>query len=351
MTAARRRAARWRWTITDRIPPVFVPALHAGHAPAHDLSDGYPPVPYPEVPQRVEAVLQGLQRVWPVEPIEVAGQALEAVRALHAPDYVDFLLAIAETLQPGEEYLPTVFHADLTGAPLRQRGGMYCAEIGSPLVAGSVEAALCSAAAAVAAAEATADSGEDAIALCRPPGHHAGFRRWGGYCLFNNAYLAAARLAAAGPAPVLDIDYHLGDGGLELASAGSPYFSLHADPWGNYPHLDGADGRAHRHGELVVLPRDTDDAEYLELLDPVLARIDGLEPAALVVSLGFDIGTGDGIQDDPVHIGPAGFRTIGRRLGRRPYPLVVLLEGGYDLEALPGRAADFFAGLREGRAD
>ncbi|UEX76710.1 acetylpolyamine aminohydrolase [Sediminicurvatus halobius] len=328
-----------------------MPALHAGHAPSHDFSDGYPPVPYPEVPQRVEAVLHGLQRIWPAQPIEVAGQALEAVRALHDADYVEFLLAIAETLQPGDEYIPTVFHPDLGGAPLRHRGGMYCAEIGSPLVAGTVEAALCSAAAAVAAAEAVAESGEDAIALCRPPGHHAGRRRWGGYCLFNNAYLAAHRLAAAGICPVLDVDYHLGDGGLEFASEQAPYFSLHADPWRNYPHLDARAGREAGPGALVVLPRDTDDAEYLELLDPVLARIDSLEPTALVVSLGFDIATGDGIQDDPVHIGPEGFHTLGRRIGRRPFPVVVLLEGGYDLEALPERAADFFAGLRDGRAD
>lgn len=330
---------------------MFVPALHGGHAPSNDLSDGYPPVPYPEVPQRVDAVLRGLRAVWPAQPIEVAGQALEAVRALHDADYVDFLLALGETLGPGEEYVPAVFHEDLRGAPLRHQGGMYCAEIGSPLVAGSVEAGLCSAAAAVAAAEAVSESGEDAIAVCRPPGHHAGRRRWGGYCLFNNAYLAAARLTGHGVCPVLDIDYHLGDGGMEFACAEAPYFSLHADPWANYPHLDAAAGRGPLSGELVVLPRDTDDAEYLELLDPVLARIDGLGPAALVVSLGFDIAAGDGIQDDPVHIGPAGFRTIGRRLGRRPYPLVVLLEGGYDLEALADRAADFFAGLREGRAD
>jgi len=60
-----------------------------------------------------------------------------------------------------------------------------------------------------------AAKGKPALALVRPPGHHAGPERYWGYCFFNNIAVAIAKLMAKGSVAsvlVLDLDLHYGDG-------------------------------------------------------------------------------------------------------------------------------------------
>ncbi len=57
--------------------------------------------------------------------------------------------------------------------------------------------------------------GMPALALIRPPRHHAGPERYWGYCFFNNIAVAISKLMAKGSvasALVLDLDLHDGDG-------------------------------------------------------------------------------------------------------------------------------------------
>lgn len=325
--------------------PLYVPALHALHRPTQDLSDGYPGVDHPEVPSRVDHVLEGFAAVWEVAVQTAEHLAWDAVNGLHDPEYVRFLGELSELLQEGEEYIPSIFQPDLSAAPLRLRGGMYCRETGTPLSAATLRAALSSAAAAEWAARAILETGRDAVALCRPPGHHAGRRRYGGYCFFNNAYVAATVLAAAGRCAVLDLDYHLGEGSAELASERAPYFSLHADPWRNYPYLD-----ADMHPEaafvnLEVLPAGVDGRGYLERLRGMLARLDVLGLDFLVLSLGFDTAATDPIQDDPVRLRPEDYFAIGQALANLRPRLAIVLEGGYDLNGLRDCARYFAEGF------
>lgn len=64
--------------------------------------------------------------------------------------------------------------------------------------------------------------GSPYFAAVRPPGHHAGRSRFGGYCFFNNvavAILALLDRGGAHRAAVIDFDMHRGDGTAEIFDA------------------------------------------------------------------------------------------------------------------------------------
>jgi acetoin utilization deacetylase AcuC-like enzyme len=302
-------------------------------------------VAYPEVPGRVERVLEGIRLACEIDLRETRELAVDGVRALHDEDYVTFLLEMAESLNEGEEYIPSIFHPDLSRGPLEFRGGMFTAEIGTPIGPATIEAALNSAAAAEEAARVAVRDSRHTVALCRPPGHHATRRRYGGYCFFNNAYLAARVLSGSGRCAVVDVDYHLGDGSLDFATESTPYFSLHADPWLNYPHAHAGLDSEKPGAYLRTLPDGTDSAGYLKVLDESLETLKGLRPDYVVLSLGFDALGTDEIQDARVDLRPEDYGAIGQRIADLPCRVVVLLEGGYDLDSLDACAAHFFRGF------
>jgi len=212
----------------------------------------------------------------------------------------------------------------------------------------SYRAALLAAGGAVGAVESVVHGGyRFAFSACRPPGHHAGRRHYGGYCLFNNAYVAARELATGGRCcPVLDVDYHLGEGSAELANEANPYFSLHADPWSNYPHLDAGWSVAQpEHVSLAILADGTEGLTYLRTLEAMITALMRRKPDALVLSLGFDTAARDPIQDHSVGLAMADFEAIGALIGATDLPLAVILEGGYDMAGLGDYAAAFARGL------
>ncbi|MDQ7042762.1 MAG: hypothetical protein Q9M34_04455, partial [Sulfurimonas sp.] len=197
----------------------FYPKHHSLHKPSIDLSDGLPGYKHLEVASRVDEILRGLLRAHKADVIYVESFSDAEVRSIHDDDYVDFLLDISKELEGDEEYIPPLFREDLSASPLYFRGGMYCSEIGTPIGKESIKAALNSAQTALNAAAYMLKKEKSSFVLSRPPGHHAGKRRYGGYCFFNNAYLAADKLVKSGKkVSVLDIDYHIGDGSLEFAS-------------------------------------------------------------------------------------------------------------------------------------
>src|SRR5580658_7051725 len=101
--------------------------------------------------------------------------------------------------------------------------------------AGSWEAALHTAGGAVAAVDVLLDGAAPVtFAAGRPPGHHATSERAMGFCLFNNAALAALRALERGLERVLilDWDVHHGNGTNDIfhASAEVLYVSIHQAP-------------------------------------------------------------------------------------------------------------------------
>ncbi|NJL48184.1 MAG: hypothetical protein HC929_12750 [Leptolyngbyaceae cyanobacterium SM2_5_2] len=195
-----------------------------------------------------------------------------------------------------------------------------------------------------------------AYALCRPPGHHAGRDFMGGYCYLNNAAVAAAHLAAAwGRVGLLDVDYHHGNGTQDIFWDDPQVFfgSIHAAPGVDYPYYSGyADetGGPTAPGGIANVPlgSGTTSADYLAALDGLLARCADFGAAALVVSLGFDAYAGDPMSIFDVQ--PETYTAIGERLAGLGVPVLLVQEGGYQVEALGRLAGHLLAGLGSAQA-
>jgi acetoin utilization deacetylase AcuC-like enzyme len=323
-----------------------------------ELNDGKL-VPCFETPRRADLVLARVMEVklGPVVPPQEFG--LDPVRRVHAPDFVDFL-AIAWDAWKAE-------HGDHDALPLnwlapgmRRRLpehidgklGYYSFDAGTPITAGTFRAATVAANVALTGARLVAEGERGVFALCRPPGHHAGQAFYGGYCFLNNAAIASQALRDGGArrVAVLDVDYHHGNGTQEIFyTRGDVLFaSLHADPAEEYPYFSGHDdetGTAAGEGCNINLPLrfGTDWETYAAALDCALRQIELFGADALVVSLGVDTYKGDPISrfrlDSPDYF------EIGRRIAGLALPTLIVMEGGYAVEAIGINAVNVLLGF------
>lgn len=324
----------------------FYPKYQELHNPKLDLSDGLPGCEHLEVSQRVNEVLKGLLSAYNAEVIYVDKLANEEVRLIHDNEYVDFLLDISKKLVDDEEYIPSIFRDDLSDSPIRFRGGMYTQEIGTPIGKGTIKAALNSASTTIKAAKYLCSNSKSAFVLARPPGHHAGAKRYGGYCFFNNAYLGVNEmLKCYEKVAVLDIDYHIGDGSVEFASARSPYYTLNADEKTNYPYLDATFEYDTKNVTIMNFKDKTSGEEYVKMVYFLLTKAKKRGFEALVLSLGFDTLATDDYQDDKIFVSVDNFKEIGELFGSLEEEVLIIFEGGYDSKSLKLCAKEFMSGF------
>ena len=97
----------------------------------------------------------------------------------------------------------------------------------------------------------------------------------------------------------------------------------------------------------LPLPDGTDDDAYLEALAEAIGLVAGFDPAAVVVSAGFDTFAGDPLGAFAVTT--EGFARVGAALAGLGRPTVVVQEGGYALDALGANAVALLAGLQQPR--
>ncbi len=175
------------------------------------------------------------------------------------------------------------------------------------------------------------------FALVRPPGHHALPDRAMGFCLVNNAAVAArfaqAELGHARVA-ILDWDVHHGNGTQAIVGDDPTvlYISLHQ--WPFYP---GTGGPTEQTDTVLNVPMSagSGDEEYLHAFDHTVAPVlERFCPDLVIVSAGFDAH-----EDDPLahmRLTEEGFRQLARRTAALAPRLAAVLEGGYNLDTLPG---------------
>lgn len=339
--------------------PVYYSPVQLEHKPTKELSDGALVDAF-ETPARVRSILSALERSGfaRFEAVQIFGQK-EYARA-HAPDYITFLegfwrdwTAAGRSSEAFPFVWPTRdFRTDKIPHHIDGKLGHYSFDAGTPLTKGTWDAAKASADAALSAAEALSAGEAITFGLCRPPGHHAGRDYLGGYCFLNNAAIAAEQMLANGARKVsiLDVDYHHGNGtqAIFYDRADVQFLSIHADPMVEYPYFLGhADEKGVGAGEgfnfNYALPHGTQFAAWMVALEDAISKIEAYAPDAIVVSLGADIYEGDPISKFKIR--QEEFLKIGARLAKMSGPKLVLMEGGYAVDALGENVASFLRGI------
>jgi acetoin utilization deacetylase AcuC-like enzyme len=295
---------------------------------------------HPERKERIVAIEQELERRdWlgcrREEAPHVSREVLERV---HPREYVDYIARAS-----------------------RRGAGMLDADtVVSP---GSWEAAVHSAGGAVRAVDALL-GGEAELAFCglRPPGHHAEPQQAMGFCLFNNAAVAAVRALddhGAERVLVLDWDVHHGNGTNDIFRDSDRvlYSSIHQSPLypGTGPLTDNGTGAGEGYTVNLPVRPGTGHDEWLSLVQHVVVPIGrAYEPRLVIVSAGYDAHRDDPLAsclltDETYAAMAASMRALATELG---VPLLFVLEGGYDLGALArGVAATITAASSSNGAD
>jgi acetoin utilization deacetylase AcuC-like enzyme len=192
-------------------------------------------------------------------------------------------------------------------------------------------------AAALAAGTAIEAALRGGFALVRPPGHHALAGRAMGFCLFNNVAVAARaaqqRLDVERIA-IVDFDVHHGNGTDAIFREDDSVLYVSIHQWPFYPGSGGPDDQ----GESTVnvpLRAGSGDEEYLEAFERVVEpAVERFEPELVLVSAGFDAHEADPLGD--MEVTEIGFRDLAHRCAALADRVAAVLEGGYELETLPG---------------
>ncbi len=284
---------------------------------AHDTGS------HPEQPARMVAIEHELQaRGWlGYERVRSPAAARSALTAVHPESHVAMIESAA--LRGGAQ-----IDADTLVSP-----GSFAAA--SHAAGGAVELV----------DRLLSGSAPTGFSVHRPPGHHAERARAMGFCLFNSVAVAAQHaLSERGCERVMIVDWdvHHGNGTNDIFH-GDPrvlFVSLHQSPL--YPGTGAARDVGSGDGagftvNLPVAPGSGDD-DYRALIDHVavpLAR--AYAPQLVLISAGYDAHREDPLAD--CQVTEDGFAAMTRSLqavaAELAAPIGAVLEGGYDLEALP----------------
>jgi acetoin utilization deacetylase AcuC-like enzyme len=335
---------------------------HRYHFPQGELSGGELVTPF-ERPSRVEYVLQRLKERGFPEVVAPGELDLATVEAIHDKGFLSFLeTAWDEWVADGNrgEIIATCIPARrMPGLrPPRNidgKAGYYCLSADATITKGTWRAAQSSCASAQAAFNHVDAGAKAAFALCRPPGHHASFDQYGGYCFLNNAAIVAESFRATGASriAVLDIDFHHGNGTQDIFYHRNDvlFVSLHGHPEDAYPYFTGyADeiGAGAGEGFSVNYPMRPGTAygPWQNALEDGIAKIRNSGAEALVVSLGVDA-----YQDDPISffkLTSEDFLDCGRHIAKLKLPTVFCMEGGYAIEAVGINTVNVLEGFENG---
>lgn len=334
----------------QRLDKPFVMVSSTAHEVHHVNDRGYV-----ERPVRVRAIRAALDGTGLFESTEPKHFGQEHILAVHDADFVRYLKAVCQKLQTKRPVYPYVFpirRPERRPHDLAVRAGYYCIDTFTPLDRNAYDAAKSAVDVALTAADYVLNGRSPAYALCRPPGHHAERKTFGGFCYFSNAAIAAQYLSRHGNVATLDIDFHHGNGTQDAfyhrndvltvsihghPNTAYPYFSGFADEIGNGP------GEGFNHN--FCLAENAGVETYLVTLDKALCHIRRFKPMFFVVSLGFDIMRGD--PTGSFALLPEAMKKIGMALAAMNLPTLIVQEGGYSVKNLKAGSAALFQGFAD----
>jgi len=290
----------------------------------------------PESAARLESLISHLEEQGELEPLtklEVELIPWEWVAAAHTYSHVD---AVRRMAREGKRRIS--FDTYLTPA--------------------GADVALLGASSAVCATRSVLDGTvNNAFSLMRTPGHHALSTRAMGYCIFNNVAIAALyalREHGLERIMILDIDAHHGNGTEEIFydSRDVLFISYHQHPWfpgtGDWFRNGTEAGLGYNYN--IALPQWSGDEAYLKALrESIIPLAERYRPQLILVSAGFDAHWTDhssvlGLSVQGYYDLVAGLQDLAGRFcqGR----IVLLLEGGYNLQSLSACTAAALRALR-----
>ena len=277
---------------------------------------------HPESPQRLHAVLDALKTAefaeaqWCDAPLGSDEQVLR----IHTPDYLDEV----KSLSP--------------------RQGLQALDAGDTVMSpGTLEAVMRCVGAACASVDAViGKAATNAFCATRPCGHHAEADRAMGFCVFNQAAIAALHareVHGLQRVAVVDFDVHHGNGTQNsfFNDPGLFYGSCHQSPF--YPGT-GARREAGVAHNIVNIPlaQGCDSDTFRERISAeMLPALRRFAPELLIISAGFDAHHKDPLgglnfTDDDYHWVTRELMAVADQSSQGR--VVSVLEGGYSLEGL-----------------
>ncbi len=290
---------------------------------------------HPESPQRLAAIWESLHDsgLWDkLVHIEPRAASEDDIRLVHQAGYVE---TARRDIESGRTMLSTgdtaICPKSYEIALLAAGGAMLAVDA---VIGGQVDSAFCA---------------------VRPPGHHATASAGMGFCIFNNAAIAARYAQKAHGIErvlIVDWDVHHGNGTQEIFYDDPSVFYFSTHQFGIYPmpltHLGYADQTGSGKGKGTnincPLPMGVGDEEIIAAFtEHLVPAMETFSPELVIISAGFDCIAGDpigglGVSDDGIAeltrivMNIAGKTSAGGRI-------VSVLEGGYDPAGLASAVA------------
>ncbi|WP_019903695.1 histone deacetylase family protein [Methylobacterium sp. 77] len=276
---------------------------------------------HPERPERMKAVQEalGTPDFSRLDRRSPEAAALESVFLAHPEDWVRAILGS----------VPTEGLTHLDSDTVLSPGTMDCVLRGVGAAVQGVDLVMTGAA-------------RNVFSAMRPPGHHAERTKAMGFCVFNNAAIAALHartVHGAERVAIVDWDVHHGNGTQDIVwdDPSVLFCSTHQMPL--YPG-SGAVSEHGEHGTIVnapLKPFADGDAFKEAMRSRILTRLEEFKPDLIVISAGFDAHWRDPLANLMLEAEDFAWATgkvmeiADRTCGGR---IVSLLEGGYDLKGL-----------------